>query len=246
MKAVLAILGFVVTSALLVSPVHAQEINVKLQMVDDPYEAPKGQLFDEESYFKGETWLNQYVNVIVINKAAKGPGAQTLRLYTNRQLQMTTKISSGREDLEIVNPVAGIFRKIFNTKGTKESHWRHTTRGYYNMKRVYGAGYRSGESRAQMPYAMFFNESRGLAVHQVPPDLAGGEAAGNRALGTRASSGCVRVHGNYILNIYNAVQSAGKGQVPVLNTRTGQPELDSRGEVKYTNNWRTLVIVEEY
>lgn len=249
MKAVLGFLVFAIAYAVMISPVHAQVENaqpLKLQMVDDATEAPAGKLFDEEAYFKGETFLSQYTNVIVINKAARGNGAQTLRLYTNRQLRLTTKVSTGREDLEIVNPIAGAFRKIFNAKGTKESHWRHTTRGFYNVKRVYGYEYRSGESRAQMPYAMFFNDQRGLAVHQVPPDLAGGELAGIKALGSRASSGCVRVHGSYITEIHGAVKAAGKGQIPLLDTRTGQPVLDSRGQVKYTNNWSTIVVVEEY
>jgi len=213
-------------------------------MTEDSYEAPRGQLFDEEAYLRGETDFNQFVNVIVINKAAKGNGAQTLRLYTNRQLQLTTKVSTGREDLEQI----GVFRGILNGffKGATESHWRHTTRGFYTVKRVEGYNYRSGESNFHMPYAMFFNDKRGLAVHQVPPDLSGGEAGGEAMLGRRASSGCVRVHKTRIVQIHNAVTSADRGEIPVIDTRTGRQKLDKSGQPAYSKGYRTLVIVEEY
>lgn len=213
-------------------------------MVEESYESPRGPLFDEQAYFEGDTYLNQYTNVIVINKAASGSGAQRLRLYTNRQLVLTTKVSTGREDIEYISPMRGVLNKLF--KGTTESHWRHTTRGFYSIKRVEGASYRSGESKFQMPYAMFFNASRGLAVHQVPPDLSGGEAAGESMLGKRASSGCVRVHKNYIQQIHRAVLAADKGQIPVLDVKTGAPKLDEYGRVRYERGYKTIVIVEEY
>ncbi|MNK91501.1 L,D-transpeptidase catalytic domain [compost metagenome] len=213
-------------------------------MTEDSYEAPRGQLFNEEAYLNGETPLSQYVNVIVINKAAKGNGAQTLRLYTNRQLRLTTKISSGREDVEHIGTFRGLFNGIF--KGTTESHWRHTTRGFYTVKRVENYNYRSGESKFHMPYAIFFNDKRGLAVHQVPPDLSGGEAAGEAQLGRRASSGCVRVHKSRILDIHSAVKAADRGEIPVLDTRSGRHMLDKSGRPAYTKGYRTIVIVEEY
>lgn len=219
------------------------ELERKL-MVDDVYEAPRGRLFNETAYLRGETYLNQYTNVIVINKAASGPQAQTLRLYTNRQLMLSTYVSTGREDLEYITAVRGVINKLF--KGSTSSHWRHTTRGFYTIKRVHDEKYRSGESKFKMPYAMFFNEKRGLAVHQVPPDLSGGEEAGEAMLGKRASSGCVRVHKSQIQTIHRAVVSADKGQVPVLDTRTGQPKLDQYGDVVYERGYKTIVIVEEY
>lgn len=210
-------------------------------MVEDSYEAPAGPLFDETAYFRGQTWYGQYTNVIVVNKAAD---AQTLRLYTNGKLILKTDVSTGREDLEYVGKFSGFIRRF--GKGSTESHWRHTTRGFYTMKRVEGVGYRSGESRFRMPYAMFFNEKRGLAIHQVPPDLSGGEAGGEAMLGTRASGGCVRVHKNYIQSIHQAVLAAGRGQIPVLSTRTGEPKLDANGKVAYESGYKTIVIVEEY
>lgn len=249
MRMLLAVFTILLVLIVAVRPVDAatrQERQAKEMMVEDAYEAPRGQLFNEAAYFADQTVLSQFVNVIVVNKAAKGPTAQTLRLYTNRQLVLTTKVSTGREDLEYVSRVKGIIRRWGNTKGSTESHWRHTTRGFYVMKRVEGANYRSGESNFQMPYALFFNEKRGLAVHQVPPDLRGGEAAGEAALGRRASGGCVRVHKNVAQDIHGAVVAADKGQIPVLDTRTGAPKLDASGNVVYEKGYRTLVIVEEY
>lgn len=234
----------VVTLASFNSFAQSSSEKARKLMVEDSYEAPRGRLFNEQAYLQGETYLNQYTNVIVINKAAKGPQAQTLRLYTNRQLMLSTYVSTGREDIEYISKMRGIVNKIF--KGTTETHWRHTTRGFYTMKRVHGASYRSGESKFQMPFAMFFNETRGLAVHQVPPDLSGGEAAGEAMLGKRASSGCVRVHKAQIQTIHRAVTSADRGLVPVLDTRTGQPKYDQNGKVRYEKGYKTIVIVEEY
>ncbi len=235
---------FSVVNAFAQTSTNAQPLSKKANlMIEESYEAPRGVLFDEEAYFAGETPLNQFVNVIVINKAAAGPGAQTLRLYTNRQLRLTTAVSTGREDIEVINPIRSVINSIF--KGTTETHWRHTTRGFYAIRRVETAAYRSGESKFQMPYAMFFNSQKGLAVHQVPPDLSGGEAAGEARLGRRASSGCVRVHKSRILEIYGAVTAAGRGEIPKISSRTGRVTTDSYGRPQYETAYRSIVIVEE-
>jgi lipoprotein-anchoring transpeptidase ErfK/SrfK len=216
----------------------------KRLMIEDAYEAPKGQLFFEDAYFAGQTDYNDYTNIIVINKKARGNGAQTLRLYTNRRLVLTTPISSGTEEVEYIGKFKGVINGIF--KGSRNSHWRHTTRGFYNVKRVYDYDYRSGESKFQMPYAMFFNDARGLAVHQVPPDISGGEANGVAALGQRASSGCVRVKSGQINLIHDAVVRADKGQMPVIDTKTGRQMVDQYGKPQVKVGYRSLVIVEEY
>jgi|GEM_PF-1271590 L,D-transpeptidase catalytic domain. len=219
-----------------------KEVERRRLMTEDSYEAPMGQLFNEADYMAGKTWLHQYNNVIVINKKAKGPGAQTIRLYTNGRLILTTKVSTGKEDIEQVGVGQALLRSLPFVKGTTTSHWRHTSRGFYTVKRVEGAAYRSSESGFQMPYAMFFNDKRGLAVHQVPPDIKGG----NSVLGKRASSGCVRVHADFIRTINFSVLNAGKGQTPVLDSRNGRPVLDEAGNVKYQSGWKSIVIVEEY
>lgn len=245
MKALFTLLSVALTSMMFISSVHAQDFlgeGGSLLVPDEPYEAPKGRLFNEDAYFRGQTWLSQYVNVIVINA---GPQAQTLRLYTNRQLRLSTRVSTGLETFEKVGPIRGIIRRI-GGKGTTTSHWRHTTRGFYSIKRVENEDYRSGESNYRMPFAMFFNERRGLAIHQVPPDIKGGEAAGEAQLGQRASSGCVRVHKGVVQDIHSAVLAADRGLIPVLDTRTGNPKLDDSGKVVYDRGYRSLVIIEDY
>ncbi len=214
-------------------------------MTEELYEAPLGQRFDLPAYLRGELPANQYTNVIVVNKAAQGPGAQTARLYINRQLILTTPVSTGREDLEFVDTFEGFFRSVFGTKGAKSSHWRHTLRGYYAITRVEEADYKSSESKFKMPYAMFFNDQHGLALHQVPPDLLSGEAHGIAALGTRASSGCIRLGQMAVLQIHNAVVAAGQGTVPVIDSRSGRQILDQYGSPKFKSGWKTLVVVEE-
>ncbi len=247
MKLLAAVLALTASFSVAFSA-HAEtreELEAKL-MVEEPYEAPQGQIFNEEAYFRGELAINQFTNVVVVNKAAYGPRAQTARLYINRQLILTTKVSTGREDVEYINPFKGIFRKVFQAKGTSESHWRHTLRGFYGVTRVMDENYKSGESKVQMPYAMFFNDSHGLALHQVPPDLIGGEAAGIAALGSRASSGCVRVNKDQVIQIHNAVVAADQGQVPVIDSRTGEQVVDPYGRPQTKIGWKTVVIVEEY
>ncbi|QDK39397.1 L,D-transpeptidase [Bdellovibrio sp. NC01] len=247
MKLLIAVLA--VTAAFSAPHTAKAETQAELEarlMVEKPFEAPAGHIFDEEAYLRGELAINQFTNVVVVNKAARGPMAQTARLYINRQLVLTTKVSTGREDVEYISTFKGIFRKVFNQKGTTESHWRHTLRGFYGVTRVMDENYKSGESKVQMPYAIFFNDVHGLALHQVPPDLIGGEAAGIAALGSRASSGCVRVNQDQIIQIHNAVLAADQGQVPVIDSRTGQQTVDQYGRPQYKNGWKTIVIVEEY
>ncbi|WP_374031500.1 L,D-transpeptidase [Bdellovibrio bacteriovorus] len=161
MNRLLTVFGLLLVATLASFNAFAQSSALERKlMVEDSYEAPRGRLFNEQAYLRGETYLSQYTNVIVINKAASGSQAQTLRLYTNRQLMLSTYVSTGREDVEYISKVRGVVNKIF--KGTTSSHWRHTTRGFYTIKRVHGYNYRSGESKFQMPFAMFFNEQRGL------------------------------------------------------------------------------------
>ena len=214
-------------------------------MVEDSYEAPLGvKLFDEAAYLNGTATYNAYSNVIVINKKAKGPGAQTLRLYTNGRFVLETKVSTGVESLEYVTALSGFFRQF--GRGATHSHWRHTTRGVFTVKRVEAGDYKSNESNFHMPFAMFFNDKRGLAVHQVPPDLKGGEKAGENALGNRASSGCVRVHKDTIQQIHGAVVAAGTGETPVLDSRTGEVVLKENGQKSFQVGYKSIVIVEEY
>lgn len=211
--------------------------------IEPSYEAAAGQLFDEEAYLAGTSVLNQFTNVIVVNKAAKGTTAQTIRMFTDgKEVQLPfNKVSTGKEDVEIVKGFTKLFRKL-GAKGTTTSHWRHTTKGFYSVKRVEASDYKSGESSFHMPYAIFFNSTNGLALHEVPWEFS---EAGHSALGYRASSGCVRVHKNTIPGIHQAVRDAGKGIVPVINIKTGLQEVDSKGSLKTQMGWKSIVIIQE-
>ena len=222
----------------------AQNKKAEAFKVEPAYEAPAGQLFDEAAYLAGTSILNQFENVIVVNKAATGTTAQTLRMFTKGiEIQLPhSKISTGKEDVEIVKGFTKLFRKWGNKKGTTTSHWRHTTKGFYSVKRVEGQNYKSGESQFHMPYAIFFNDVNGLALHEVPWEFS---EAGHATLGSRASSGCVRVHKNTIPEINEAVRASGKGIVPVINTKTGLQVIDATGNLKTQNDFKSIVIVQE-
>lgn len=216
--------------------------------VEPAYEAPAGQLFDEAAYLAGTSPISQFTNVFVVNKAAKGTTAQTIRMFTNGQeVQLAlNKVSTGAEDVEMVGGGKKMARKIgrlFGAKGSFESHWKHTTRGFYSVKRVEGKDYASGSSKFHMPYAVFFNDVEGLALHAVPPEFA--DKGGNDMLGQRASSGCVRVYKTVIPGINQAVRDAGKGIVPVINTKTGLQETDSQGNLRTQTGFKSIVIVQE-
>lgn len=217
--------------------------------VEPAYEAPAGQLFDEAAYLAGTSPISQFTHVFVVNKAARGTTAQTIRMFTNgKEIPLSfNKVSTGAEDVEMVRGGKKMLRKIgrlFGGKGSFTSHWKHTTRGFYSVKRVEGENYASGASLFHMPYAVFFNDVEGLALHAVPPEFA--DKGGNDMLGQRASSGCVRVYKDVIPGINQAVRDAGKGLVPVINTRTGLQELDVNGKpMTLENGWKSIVIVQE-
>jgi hypothetical protein len=222
----------------------AQKRSVESYKVEPAFEAPAGQLFDEVAYLAGTSVLNQFENVIIVNKAATGTSAQTLRMFTNGvEIQLANnKVSTGQEDVEVVSGLLRFGRKLFGAKGTTQSHWRHTTKGFYSVKRVEAQNYQSGESKFHMPYAIFFNDVNGLALHEVPWEFSD---AGHAALGNRASSGCVRVHKATIPGINEAVRLAGKGVVPVINTKTGLQEVDAQGNPRTQTGWKSIVIVQE-
>lgn len=146
--------------------------------------------------------------VIAINKAAKGPDAQTLRVFENGVEVLKEKISTGREKEE----KAKSGRTYFST----------TPKGFFRPTKVY-RDYMSYTWQAPMPNAVFF--IGGIAVH----------ATGKShypELGTRASGGCVRTKLEISKLIREKVMETGKGKEP------GQFKVvkESEGRNRITNN----------
>ncbi|RYZ72047.1 MAG: murein L,D-transpeptidase [Proteobacteria bacterium] len=161
--------------------------------------------------------------VIVINKAAKGPTAQTMKVYHRGQLAHTFAVSTGRETEETATKSG---RNYFSTTPT----------GWYAPTRTYEK-YHSTLWQADMNNSVFFNG--GIAMHATTRDH-------YKELGSRASGGCVRLHPTNAKIVYDLVLAEGKGEVPVY-TRTGQVTIEGfwKKKVKMAKNWNTLIIVED-
>jgi len=184
----------------------------------------------QESDFQTYPWLKEFTNVIVINKAAEGVDSQNLRLYQNGVLKRFTKTSTGRETYEKgCNPGQDPKRDHCSIR----AYWSTTPVGYFDVDKL-DEHYFSNLWKTWMPYAVFFEA--GIATHQAP---AGTEAK----LGKRASGGCIRLHPNYASVIYNDVQKAGMGLIPVIK-RDGTLKLTAQGDVVREQGYRTLVIVQ--
>lgn len=146
--------------------------------------------------------------VIAINKAAKGPDAQLMRVFENGVETMREKISTGREKEE----KAKSGRTYFST----------TPKGYFRPTKLY-RDYMSYTWKAPMPNAVFF--IGGIAIH----------ATGKShypELGTRASGGCVRTKLEISKLIREKVMDTGRG------SQEGQFKIvrESEGRNRVTNN----------
>lgn len=187
-------------------------------------ENPAGVGFDE-AFFSTAHWVNEFTNVVVIDKATRGLTAQSLRFYKNGQLIYTAKTSTGREQVE--QERASIFHH-----GPKFSYYSTTGTGYFNISWT-DIDHESDLWKTKMPYSVFFNE--GIAMHQAPLGT-------ENMLGKRASGGCVRLAENAASFVYEQVLDAGRGLVPTFN-RMGEPVLDNAGNYVKKIGFKTLVIV---
>lgn len=127
--------------------------------------------------------------VILVNKAAAGPGAQTLNMYEDGIKTFTTKISTGTETM------------VTATSGRR--YLRTTPVGYFRPVNVYTM-YFSNTWRSDMPNAVFL--IGGIAIHATPRD-----AAHQGMLGKRASGGCVRTKLEDSIKIREVVMNSGNG-----------------------------------
>jgi lipoprotein-anchoring transpeptidase ErfK/SrfK len=176
--------------------------------------------------------------VIVVNKSAKGPGAQTLKMYERGQLILDTKVSTGKE--EKVKAKSG---RIY-VSTTPIGHFRPT-----NIYR----DYMSYTWKAPMPNAVFY--IGGIAIHAT------GES-NYKLLGQRASGGCVRTTLKDSLLIRQKVMESGKGfkagDFVLRRESAGRTIIDGNrisvnqinrmsGELlnAKTSSWDTAIVVHE-
>ncbi len=182
-----------------------------------------------EADFQTHPWLNEFTNVIVINKANEGADRQTLRLYVNGKLEFITKVSTGRETYE-----AGCLPGQDPKKDhcSTRSYWSTTPVGYFDVD-VLDERYFSKLWKTWMPFAVFFES--GIATHQAPIGSEG-------KLGSRASGGCIRMHPNAAPVIFRTVQNTPQGLVPKV-TRAGEIKTTKAGDAIRGIGHKTLVIV---
>jgi lipoprotein-anchoring transpeptidase ErfK/SrfK len=183
-----------------------------------------------ETEVKTQSWMKEFTNIIVINKANEGSDRQTLRLYVNGKLTILTKISSGREHYEKgCNPGQDPKRDHCSNR----PYWSTSPVGYFDVDKL-DEHYFSNLWQTWMPYSVFFEP--GIATHQAPAGTEGN-------LGARASGGCIRMHPNMAPVLFNAVKNAGMGLVPVLK-RDGTQKTTAQGDAIRTQGYKTLVILQ--
>ncbi len=204
-----------------------------------------GPAFSTNDFYE-KPWLKEFRLVIVVNKSAKGPNAQTLRMYEFGSLVLTTKVSTGREDFELRRKTQAC------TGAPPKSYWSQTPTGYYTPKFL-SIDHKSSSWDSYMPFAVFYDVENGLALHQVYSSY-------EKYLGGRASGGCTRLAKGIAEDVFTRVVQTQGANVPAIN-KDGTPVLDESGNMVYGtsqiwtdprngrvrkfNSYGTLIIVEE-
>lgn len=112
--------------------------------------------------------------------------------------------------------------------------------------------YTSRQWEAPMPYAMFFDwrtkgRISGLAIH-------GTDEEGVKALGERASHGCIRLSPENARILFELIQGNYRGRVPVFQinpdndtmSTAGALVRDEDGNVQMARGYKVLVYIEDY
>lgn len=142
--------------------------------------------------------------------------SQTIRIYQRGQLIRKTKVSTGRGSFQLRGRKAHCEKPF-------ESYHTYTEPGYYNFE-VLARDYKSKSYDADMPYAMFYNRTRGLALHAALTSKIPN-------LGTRDSGGCTRLDPNTAFDLFERVMATRGYPVPKLDV-FGNPEYDANGQLK--------------
>lgn len=183
---------------------------------------------------------------LYVSKATtdKGPWAQRMFVLAKQpdqqfKLLHMWLVSTGKEE-QIVAPSG---REL----GT------HTPDGMFKLDRGrFYKDYMSRQWQSPMPNAMFFDwqtEGRpsGLAIH-------GSDANGEKALGSRASHGCIRLSAENARTLFELIQAKYKGRVPVFATdqnsgtmsTSGKLVRDAQGRAAMRNGYKVLVYIEDF
>lgn len=186
----------------------------------------------EESYFKTQSWINEFRYVVVVNKADSGKDAQTIKVYEYSQLIRKEFVSTGRDQ--------------FEKKGehhSKKDSWSVTPTGFYtpdwldkdHRSSSYGGVFSKIIGGTKMPFAIFFNGP--IALHQAPKGTEG-------ALGTKASGGCIRLPESLAGDLFERIKETNGARIPRFSVE-GKPVLDSAGHLLYRDEpgFSALIIV---
>lgn len=178
--------------------------------------------FNEED-FDTKPWLRAFRYVVVVNRAQKGPSAQTMKVYENGFKIREAKVSTGREGFELR-------RKNKSCTGAPpKSYWSNTPTGFYTAKYL-SRDHKSSSWDADMPFAIFYDLENGLALHQVYWKY-------EDKLGRRASGGCTRQDAQTAAWLFDLVKSTEGSSIPQIQ-KDGTPVLAEDGSVKMINRQR--------
>lgn len=173
--------------------------------------------FDLQTAQDARPWLRDFRYVIVVNKSAVGPSAQTITVFEDGIQVAHEVVSTGREKLELKR------RSSSCDKQPHQSYYSITATGYYNIEQLV-RDHRSESFDAAMPYSIFYDRHHGLALHQASKTAL-------KSLGTRASGGCTRMRKELAAPLFNKISRTRGSQIPVFN-KDGSPVLDENGKVK--------------
>ena len=183
---------------------------------------------------------------LYVSKATKGKGEWAQRLFAlakqpdqNLKLLYSWPVSTGLEA-----PLRAPSGRMLGT---------NTPPGIFKLDRGrFFEDYRSHQWDAEMPFAMFFEWIRGgrvsgLAIH-------GADEEGMKALGDRASHGCIRLAPEAAKTLFELIQSKYRGNVPAFQVNpengtmstAGQLQRGENGHVVMTRGYKVLVFIEDY
>ncbi|MBI1210111.1 MAG: L,D-transpeptidase family protein [Alphaproteobacteria bacterium] len=183
---------------------------------------------------------------LYVSKAMKGKGEWAQRLFAlekrpdqNLNLLYQWPVSTGLEQ-----PLPAPNGRMLGT---------NTPGGIFKLDRGrFFKDYHSHQWDSPMPFAMFFDwvhggRVSGLAIH-------GTDEEGIRALGQRASHGCIRMSPENAKILFQLIQSKYRGLVPAFRvdpeTRTmntaGLLQRNRNGKVVMTRGYKVLVFIEDF